>query len=72
MDKRHLFFLNSAPHSYYQMIKCLLLLLLPGSNISEVAEQAGFADLSYFSKAFKKSYGQAPQSYRKAHSASSG
>ncbi|WP_052422100.1 helix-turn-helix transcriptional regulator [Paenibacillus sp. FSL P4-0081] len=29
------------------------LLLLPGSNISEVAEQAGFADLSYFSKAFK-------------------
>ncbi|WP_371916331.1 helix-turn-helix domain-containing protein [Paenibacillus sp. FSL H8-0259] len=54
------------------MIKCLLLLLLPGSNISEVAEQAGFADLSYFSKAFKKSYGQAPQSYRKAHSASSG
>lgn len=48
------------------------LLLLPGSNISEVAEQAGFADLSYFSKAFKKSYGQAPQSYRKAHTASSG
>lgn len=48
------------------------LLLLPGSNISEVAEQAGFADLSYFSKAFKKSYGQAPQSYRKAHSTSSG
>ncbi|WP_052770190.1 helix-turn-helix transcriptional regulator [Paenibacillus sp. IHB B 3415] len=47
-------------------------LLLPGSNISEVAEQAGFADLSYFSKAFKKSYGQAPQSYRKAHSTSSG
>lgn len=46
------------------------LLLLPGYNISEVAEQAGFADLSYFSKAFKKRYGQAPQSYRKARAAS--
>jgi AraC-like DNA-binding protein/uncharacterized RmlC-like cupin family protein len=44
------------------------LLLLPGPNISEVAEQAGFADLCYFSKAFKKKYGQAPQSYRKEHS----
>ncbi|WNS43156.1 AraC family transcriptional regulator [Paenibacillus sp. MMS20-IR301] len=46
------------------------LLLLPGSNISEAAEQAGFADLSYFSKAFKKKYGQAPQSYRKSNTGS--
>jgi len=41
------------------------LLLLPGSLISEVAEQAGFADLCYFSKSFKKQYGRSPQSYRK-------
>lgn len=43
------------------------LLLLPGSLISEVAEQAGFADLSYFSRAFKKYYGQGPQSYRREY-----
>jgi AraC-like DNA-binding protein len=43
------------------------LVLLPGSLISEVAEQAGFAELCYFSKAFKKKYGQSPQSYRKLH-----
>ncbi|MBW4082718.1 AraC family transcriptional regulator [Paenibacillus sp. S150] len=46
------------------------LLLLPGILISEAAEQAGFADLSYFSRTFKKHYGQGPQSYRREYAAS--
>ncbi|MCL6459310.1 MAG: AraC family transcriptional regulator [Gorillibacterium sp.] len=40
------------------------LLLQPGLLISEAAEHAGFGDACYFSKAFKKRYGQSPQAYR--------
>ncbi|OXS54036.1 hypothetical protein B1A99_27770 [Cohnella sp. CIP 111063] len=35
--------------------------------IKEVAEIAGFPDLYYFSKAFKKRFGVSPASYRKQH-----
>ncbi|WP_175406518.1 AraC family transcriptional regulator [Bacillus sp. FJAT-27264] len=45
--------------------KAAELLRLPDTLVSESAEQAGFADLSYFSRAFKKRYGQSPLSYRK-------
>lgn len=34
--------------------------------IKEVAEQAGFRDIYYFSKAFKRKYGISPQAYRKS------
>lgn len=34
--------------------------------IKEVAEQAGFRDIYYFSKAFKRRYGISPQTYRKS------
>jgi AraC-like DNA-binding protein/mannose-6-phosphate isomerase-like protein (cupin superfamily) len=45
--------------------KAAELLRLPDALVSESAEQAGFADLSYFSRAFKKHYGLSPLSYRK-------
>ncbi|BBI35197.1 helix-turn-helix transcriptional regulator [Cohnella abietis] len=35
--------------------------------IKEIAEQAGFPDIYYFSKAFKKHYGLSPVAYRKEH-----
>ncbi|UKS28467.1 AraC family transcriptional regulator [Paenibacillus sp. HWE-109] len=41
------------------------LMKLPGLRIAEIAEQAGFADLCYFSRAFKKHYGASPQNYRR-------
>jgi len=45
--------------------KAAELLHTPGLMVSEVAEQSGFIDICYFSKAFKKRYGQSPQNYRK-------
>ncbi|MBW5447565.1 helix-turn-helix domain-containing protein [Cohnella sp. CFH 77786] len=45
--------------------KACELLQQPALLIKEVAEKAGFPDLCYFSKAFKKRYGVSPQAYRK-------
>lgn len=46
--------------------KAATLLREPSSPlVKEVAELAGFPDIYYFSKAFKKRYGLSPQSYRK-------
>ncbi|WP_339318503.1 AraC family transcriptional regulator [Paenibacillus sp. FSL R10-2734] len=45
--------------------KAAELLRLPDALVSESAEQAGFSDLSYFSRAFKKHYGLSPLSFRK-------
>ncbi|MDF2921724.1 MAG: hypothetical protein K0R57_638 [Paenibacillaceae bacterium] len=42
------------------------LLAQPGLLVSEAAEQAGFPDICYFSKAFKKRYGLSPQAYRQS------
>lgn len=48
-----------------RLTKACELLRKPSLLIKEVAEQSGFADIYYFSKAFKKKYGVSPQVYRK-------
>ncbi|MGG3453338.1 HTH-type transcriptional activator RhaS [compost metagenome] len=48
-----------------RLAKACELLLQPSLLIKEVAEQAGFPDIYYFSKAFKKKYGISPLTYRK-------
>lgn len=48
-----------------RLTKACELLLQPSLLIKEVAEQAGFPDIYYFSKAFKKKYGVSPLAYRK-------
>ncbi|MNI39184.1 HTH-type transcriptional activator Btr [compost metagenome] len=51
--------------NHIRLEKAKELMKLPGLRIAEVAEQAGFADLCYFSRAFKKQYGASPQNYRR-------
>ena len=41
------------------------LLITSNYNLSEIAREAGYTDLSYFSKLFKKEYGISPSKYRK-------
>lgn len=48
-----------------RLAKACELLQQPSLLIKEVAEQAGFPDIYYFSKAFKKKYGVSPLAYRK-------
>ena len=42
-------------------------LLDNSENILEVAINAGFDNLSYFNRSFKKKYGVTPGNYRKIH-----
>ncbi|MCG8526733.1 MAG: response regulator [Opitutales bacterium] len=45
-------------------------LLLEGSlNVSEILEQVGYLEHSYFSSSFKKRYGCSPREFQKKHSA---
>jgi hypothetical protein len=37
----------------------------PGQHISSIAFQAGFNDLSYFNRAFRRRYGKSPSDVRK-------
>ncbi|GJM80120.1 hypothetical protein HMSSN139_26160 [Paenibacillus sp. HMSSN-139] len=48
-----------------RLSKACELLKQPSLLIKEVAEQAGFPDIYYFSKAFKKKYGVSPLTFRK-------
>lgn len=50
-----------------RLAKACELLLKPELLVKEVAEQSGFPDIYYFSKAFKKKHGVSPQAYRKQH-----
>jgi AraC-like DNA-binding protein len=43
------------------------MLLETTRTLAEIAEQLGYCDAFHFSKAFKKSVGSAPSSYRKNH-----
>jgi AraC-like DNA-binding protein len=42
-----------------------VLLKNPALNVSEVALDCGFEDLSHFSRAFKEKFGVSPANYRK-------
>ncbi|MEK3910944.1 helix-turn-helix domain-containing protein [Paenibacillus sp. FSL H7-0331] len=57
--------------NHIRLEKAKELMKLPSLRIAEIAEQAGFADLCYFSRAFKKQYGASPQNYRRQQAATS-
>jgi AraC-like DNA-binding protein len=47
-----------------------VLLKNPALNVSQVALDCGFEDLSHFSRAFKEKFGRSPANYRKQVSSS--
>ncbi|MBK1875346.1 AraC family transcriptional regulator [Pelagicoccus mobilis] len=62
-----------APREFENMIKLKRAhdLLLSGKyNVSDTAEALGFNSLHYFSRAFRKAYGQSPKSWLKQNEAS--
>lgn len=44
-----------------------LLLSDPSKKISDIAEELGYSNLTYFTKLFKEKYGMTPTQYRKSH-----
>lgn len=59
-----------APREFENMIKLKRAhdLLLSGQyNVSDTAEALGFNSIHYFSRAFRKTYGQSPQAWLKQH-----
>lgn len=67
----HLFaeLIGYSPYHYLQRIrmdKARELLLLSTLQVNEIAENIGLADPLYFSRIFKKYYGQSPQQYRQS------
>ncbi len=48
----------------FRMEKAREALLDPRNKVSDIAEQVGFTDSNYFSKAFKKSFGLSPTDFR--------
>lgn len=46
--------------------KAAVLLATTGLSVAEVAEQVGFSDPAYFSRAFRKSCGMSPNEYRRS------
>lgn len=59
--------LETSPHHFIIMLKmerAAVLLRESRSNVSEVAWALGFTDAAYFSKVFKKYFGQSPKEYQ--------
>ena len=50
----------------YRLTMAAKLLLASDSTVLSVSQEAGFENLSYFNRCFKKKYGQTPSAYRKA------
>ena len=60
---------GTSPNKYIisrRLEKAQLLLKTTDFHISDIAEQCGFSDLSYFSKTFRKNYNISPSEIRKA------
>ena len=57
---------GKSPNTFireYRLSKALQLLNKTSGNISEIAFETGFASPSYFSKCFRKRYGNSPSAY---------
>ena len=57
-------------HQYllnYRFDRALSLLMMTDLPLSEVAARAGFADVSHFSKLFRRRTGQSPGKFRVTH-----
>lgn len=66
--------LNLTPNEFIRNIrlrKAAQLMEDRGLNISEIAYQTGFSDLSYFGACFKKQYGISPSAYQKGYTTKS-
>lgn len=44
-----------------------LLISAPSTKVSDIADQLGYSNLTYFTKLFKEKYGMTPTQYRKSH-----
>lgn len=49
----------------YRLIRAAELIRTTQLNISNIAEQCGFTDMSYFSKSFKEIFNESPTNYRR-------
>lgn len=54
-------------HTGLRMKQARRLLITTFYSIDEISRQLGYSDALYFSRVFKKYYGQSPQIYRKTH-----
>ena len=52
----------------YRLKRSCALLQFTNKSISEIAEETGFTDASYFTKTFKSSFGTTPKDYRNSFS----
>lgn len=62
---------GKSPKEYLRHIRmkeAARLLLTSNKNVSEVAYQVGFNEISYFSKCFKRHFGVSPQNYKRDNS----
>lgn len=58
---------GKSPKEYLRHIRmkeAARLLLTSNKNVSEIAYQVGFNEISYFSKCFKQHFGMSPQAYK--------
>ena len=63
---------GSAPKEYLRtlrMKRAAELLVTTDLNVSEIAYQVGFSEMTYFSKAFKAQFGMSPSIYKKNNTA---
>lgn len=59
--------IHTTPIQYtieYRLQKATELLKTTGLNITEIGTKCGFADMSYFTRLFKRTYGCTPKKYR--------
>lgn len=62
------FLMNFSEYlNMYRLEQAKRLLNDPALSISQIAGEAGFSDLSYFTKQFRLQNGEAPQKFRKHH-----
>lgn len=62
---------GKSPKEYLRHIRmkeAARLLLTSNKNVSEIAYQVGFNEISYFSKCFKRHFGVSPQNYKRDQS----
>lgn len=58
---------NFKDHLLECRMKCAKELLLQGGSPAEICEALGYSDYDYFSKAFKRYYGESPAEYKRRH-----
>jgi len=59
--------MNCTPHEYIEAerMRAASIMLLAGKKVKDAAAAAGFEDVSYFTKVFRRKYGTVPSEHRK-------